>query len=119
MKCPECGHTFKPHKERYLDYVFLSPEEYGKLVKRFGEQGTNDRIKNLDDAIAIHGYKYKDHYRVILKWEETNDNRQGTGKTSQAQSGSSKGGKTNVKGKRSSRFHGLDEKDYTEGAINQ
>lgn len=71
MKCPKCGHSFtvkKDKKSQYLKFVFLTDDEYKKLVEKFGVRGTHDRIKNLDDAIAIHGYKYKDHYRVILKW---------------------------------------------------
>ncbi len=73
MKCPKCSHTFsvkKGKKTQYLEFVFLTDNEYKKLLKKFGKQGTQDRIKNLDDQIAIHGYKYKDHYRVILKWAE-------------------------------------------------
>ena len=56
---------------------------------------------------------------AIITWEKRNEsNRQETAGSSQAQSGSSKGGKTNAEGKKDSRFHGLDEKDYTDGAIN-
>ncbi len=71
MKCPKCCHIFtvkKGKKKQYLGFVFLTDDEYKKLVEKFGVQGTRDRIKNLDDGIAIKGYKYKDHYRVILKW---------------------------------------------------
>jgi len=60
----------KIKKERYGTYVLLSRGEYGNLINRFGVDGADAKIKNLDDAIAIHGYKYKSHYRVILKWSE-------------------------------------------------
>jgi hypothetical protein len=60
----------KIKKERYGTSVLLSKEEYDNLISRFGVDGADAKIKNLDDAIAIHGYKYKSHYRVILKWSE-------------------------------------------------
>ena len=49
----------------------------------FGKECADKYIKDLDDAIAIHGYKYKDHYRVILKWygEKVKTNMPGEEKT--------------------------------------
>ncbi len=79
MKCPKCGHSWSVKKRegvkyRHFDHVLLTEEENRKLEEKFGVIGTTNRIKNLDDAIAIHGYKYKDHYRVILKWEPKSTN---------------------------------------------
>ncbi len=73
MKCPKCSYTWitrKDKKKEYLGNVFLTDEEFKKLDVKFGRRGAWDRIRNLDDQIAIHGYDYKDHYRVILKWAE-------------------------------------------------
>ena len=58
----------KEIKDKYLKFVLLTKDEYQKLLDRFGKECTDKHIKGLDDAIAIHGYQYKDHYRVILKW---------------------------------------------------
>ncbi len=60
----------KPKKKKYLEFVLLSDEEFNKLVDKFGESGAKHRIKDMDDGIAIKGYKYKSHYRAILKWAE-------------------------------------------------
>jgi len=56
-------------KNAFGDFVKLTTEEHGKLVERFGEQGTADRIANLDERIGAKGYKYKSHYHTILSWE--------------------------------------------------
>ncbi len=73
LKCPKCKHTWtvkKGKKSQYLGFVFLTDDEYKKLIEKFGKSGTQVKIKSLDDALAIHGYKYNSHYRVILKWAE-------------------------------------------------
>ena len=49
--------------------VFLTEEEYRKLIARFEIQGTKDRIEDLSQGIESHGYKYKSHYATILTWE--------------------------------------------------
>ena len=72
-KCSKCGHTWvvkkaKAYKRKYHDHVLLTNDEHQKLVVKFGVKGANDRILNLDESLAIHGYKYASHYRVILKW---------------------------------------------------
>jgi len=69
----------KPKKKKYLEFVLLADDEYNKLVEKFGESGAKHRIKDMDDGIAIKGYKYKSHYRAILKWaekDEVNDKKQ-------------------------------------------
>lgn len=58
-----------PDKHTHGDFVKLTADEYGKLVERFGEQGTADRIANLDERIGAKGYRYKSHYHTILSWE--------------------------------------------------
>ncbi len=60
-------------KQKYMEFVFLSSEEYKKLVSQFGEQGTTEKIKALNDYIGSKGKKYKSHYHTILMWERKNE----------------------------------------------
>lgn len=90
----------KTDKNKYLDFVFLSKIEFGKLQEKFGEQGTTDRIKNLNNYGHQKHKKFKEytsHYHTILTWEKNSDNKQ--------------------KPVRTSKFTGLNEKDYREGAF--
>jgi hypothetical protein len=64
-------------KEKYLDFVFLLPEEYKKLVERYGEDGARERIARLNDGIGSKGYKYKSHYHTILNWDRMDRQRGG------------------------------------------
>ena len=65
IKCKEL-------KQKYLDSVLLTQEEYQKLIELFGEVGTQDRIDALNTGIMSKGYKYKSHYHTILSWERKN-----------------------------------------------
>ncbi len=60
----------KKEKKKYLDYVYLTDEEYEKLVLQFGGEETRNWIEKLDYYIASHGCftKYKNHYKTILSW---------------------------------------------------
>jgi len=62
-------------KVKHLDFVFLSDNEFQKLVKRFGEKLTKEKISILNNGIGSKGYKYKSHYHTILSWHsnEVND----------------------------------------------
>lgn len=46
--------------------VLLSDEELRKLKEKFPDW--EDKIKELDEGIAMKGYKYKSHYLAILQW---------------------------------------------------
>ncbi len=62
----------KPYREKknvYHDVVNLTTEEYKKLVEKFGEEDTKDKIENLSLYIQSRGDKYKSHYATILNWE--------------------------------------------------
>lgn len=48
--------------------VLLSDEELQKLQVAFPDW--EDKIKELDEGIAMKGYKYKSHYLAILKWSK-------------------------------------------------
>lgn len=56
-------------KLKYLDFVFLSSDEYKKLIAKFGEQTTKDKIEVLNNYVGSKGAKYKSHYHTILNWE--------------------------------------------------
>jgi len=67
-------------KKKYLDYVYLTDEEYQKLVNKFGEESTKERIENLDNWIGekpTEKKRQKDsHYRTILMWDNLDKKRQ-------------------------------------------
>lgn len=60
----------KPLKQKFGEFlnVFLTTEEYGKLVNKFGVAGTETRIEELSSAIESKGYRYHSHYATILMW---------------------------------------------------
>ncbi|HDY68733.1 MAG TPA: hypothetical protein ENH85_13210 [Candidatus Scalindua sp.] len=55
-------------KTLYLDFVYLSKNEFEKLCEKFGEVITNDWIGTLNEGIGSKGYKYDSHYHTILAW---------------------------------------------------
>jgi len=57
-------------KNKYMDVVFLTLNEYEKLVKELGKPLTNEYIKDLSLYILSYGKenKYKSHYATILSW---------------------------------------------------
>ena len=56
-------------KDKFLDFVYLTSDEYVKLAVRYGNVGVKEKIAELNDAIGSKGYKYKSHYHTILAWE--------------------------------------------------
>jgi hypothetical protein len=52
----------------YREFVFLTDEEYQKLVESFGDKETSEYIDRLNDYIGSTGKKYKSHYHTILNW---------------------------------------------------
>lgn len=59
-------------KKKYADRVSMTSEEYSKLVEQFGEEGSKDRIENLNLYKGSTGKTYKDDYLTILAWERKN-----------------------------------------------
>lgn len=57
-------------KDKYLEYVYLTNEEYRKLIDKLGESVIKDYIENLNDYIGSKGKKYKSHYHTILMWSK-------------------------------------------------
>lgn len=58
----------KPPKSKYADNVSMHPEEYQKLVDKYGEEFTQKCIEKLDLYKGSKGKTYKDDYRAILSW---------------------------------------------------
>jgi len=63
----------QPVKLQFLDFVRLTSDEYDKLCRKFGKEGTDARISELNDGIGSKGYKYKSHYHTILSWDRKHD----------------------------------------------
>jgi len=68
----------------FAEFVKISPEEYEKLVERFGEKEAKERLINLNLYIGSTGKKYKSHYLTILNWDRMEKQRN---RTDQKQSG--------------------------------
>jgi DNA replication protein DnaD len=62
------------NKDIYGEFsnVKLTKEEYAKLVEKFGEASTKEKIENLSIYIASKGKKYANHYATILTWDRKN-----------------------------------------------
>lgn len=60
----------KNDKKVYMEFVRLTESEYSKLIEKFGEKGTKDKIENLNNYIGSKGKKYKSHYHTILNWSK-------------------------------------------------
>jgi len=56
-------------KEKHLEFVFLTKDEYEKLLKEFGDAKLKRWIETLNNYIGSKGKKYKSHYHTILNWE--------------------------------------------------
>lgn len=58
----------KVSKNKHLDFVFLTENDYSKLLEKFGETRTTELIEELNIGLGSKGYKYKSHYFTILSW---------------------------------------------------
>lgn len=62
----------KEIKKRYMEFVLLTDDEYGKLLCQFGAKATKEKIEDLNNYIWSTGRKYKSHYHTILSWDRKN-----------------------------------------------
>jgi len=83
VKEPESPDGEDEPKRKYLEFVSLTDTQHAALVAEFGEEGTADRIQELNDGIGSKGYKYKSHYHTILSWDRKHkrESAVGSGKT--------------------------------------
>jgi hypothetical protein len=56
------------YKEKYLEFVFLTNEEYEKLIAQYSEPIIKEIIVRLNNYIGSTGTKYKSHYYTLLNW---------------------------------------------------
>ncbi len=68
VKRSEVKRSEVKNKVKHLDFVFLTNEEYQKLINRFGKEATDSLIEDLDTGIDSKGYKYTNHYKTIINW---------------------------------------------------
>lgn len=60
-------------KKKYLEFVYLSDEEYKKLLDIFWQTKLNQAIENLNNYIGTYPEKWKkysSHYHTIRKWNQ-------------------------------------------------
>lgn len=78
---PNTNKAGKPPKHKYGEYqnVLLSDDDIAKLKARWPDSYLQ-KIEQLSQGIEMKGYKYKNHYLALLKWneKETSENTQRT-----------------------------------------
>lgn len=67
-KAPKTPKTPKTEKDKYRDCVFLTKDEYARLVAEYGEAGTLWMIEKLDNYKASTGKAFANDYKAILTW---------------------------------------------------
>ncbi len=65
-------------KNKYLSFVYLTNDEYQRLITDYGETDTRKYIESLDDYIGQIGekkarVKYSSHYHTIKNWMRRDD----------------------------------------------
>ncbi len=58
----------KKEKRLFSEFVYLTEDEHEKLLEKFGEEETKNRVERLNNYIGSKGAKYKSHYHTILTW---------------------------------------------------
>lgn len=76
---PEAKTALTTKQYGEFNNVFLTDEQYQKLMDRFGAAGVSERIENLSNGIERKGYKYKNHYAVILAWDRKDNKEKESG----------------------------------------
>lgn len=64
-------------KNYFFNNILLTPEEYDKLVKIFGEAGIKDRLEGLSLYKQSKGKKYSSDYATVLAWERRDKRMEG------------------------------------------
>jgi len=60
-------------KKEFSPSVLLTTEEYDKLIERFGEQKTKDKLESLSLYKQSKGKKYASDYATILNWDRRDE----------------------------------------------
>lgn len=72
---PPAAQAVANDKIKYLSFVYMTQKEYEKLVAKFGDEETRDKITKLNNYIGSKGTKYKSHYHTILMWDDRDSKR--------------------------------------------
>lgn len=66
----------KPPKHKYGEYqnVLLSDDDIAKLKAKWPDSYLQ-KIEQLSEGIEMKGYKYKNHYLALLKWNKQEDSK--------------------------------------------
>ena len=62
----------KLSKDKYKAFVFLTKDEYKKLITKCGKEDTKEKIADLDGYLGSTSKKYESHYLTILNWDRKN-----------------------------------------------
>lgn len=58
-------------KEKFMEFVYLTKQEYNKLIDTYWERVIKEQIENLNNYIWQKWKdKYKSHYYTILSWNK-------------------------------------------------
>lgn len=72
---PKVENNSIKHRYGEFKHVLLTDEQYNKLKEQFPND-YEERIKNLDEGIEIHKYKYSNHLLVIQRWAKKENKNQ-------------------------------------------
>jgi hypothetical protein len=74
----DASKTVKPLKKKYLDEVYLTDEEYNRLIAEWTEPVVKEFIERLDLYIGSNGFqkKYKDHNKTMRAWYKKDNHSQ-------------------------------------------
>ena len=69
-----------PPKQKYLDSVFLTADEYDRLKEAMGQKSLDRLIEQLDYSITVKSGHYKDHNKTLLNWFKRGYHNNGNGR---------------------------------------
>lgn len=68
QECKEHIHKEGGDKKLFLDSIYLTTNEYEKLINEYGKKVIEKEIEDLQKYIAKTGTKYNSHYLTIKAW---------------------------------------------------
>lgn len=71
----------KEGKEKYKDFVFLSPSEFQTLKELLWKWNLENYIENLNNYLGQKWKKYKSHYHTIRNWRNKDQKTKQTSKS--------------------------------------
>ena len=68
QECKEHIYREREGKKLFLDSIYLTNNEYEKLISEYGKEVIEKKIEDLQRYIAKSGKKYSSHYLTIKAW---------------------------------------------------